>query len=118
MQPSKGIATQTSNQTTNPFGNTLRIPGTNRYNGVIGEIINYPNYNRPGYTFPISTLVMATIQDNIVGYFKFPTGGGLFIPLWEDYSQRANNSGAAEAEASADIGNCLNLRFDTLYNKI
>jgi len=118
LQPSRGQATQTiSNQTTNPFGQALRIAGTGRYNGVIGEIINYPNYNRTGYTFPISTSVMATIQDNIVGYFKFPSGS-MVIPLWIQYGSRVNANGAATAETAAEYQGCLNLRFDTLYNKI
>ena len=117
LQPSRGHATQISNQTTNPFGQALRIVGPGRYNGVIGEIINYPNYNRTGYTFPISTSVMATIQDNIVGYFSFPSGG-MVIPLWIQYGSRVNANGAATAETAAEYQGCLNLRFDTLYNKI
>ena len=119
LQPSRGHATaQISNQTTNPFGQALRIAGTTaRYNGVIGEIINYPNYNRTGYTFPISTSVMATIQDNIVGYFKFPSGS-MVIPLWIQYGTRVNANGAATAETAAEYQGCLNLRFDTLYNQI
>lgn len=118
LPPSGGnVTTQISNQTNNPFGQALRIAGSARYSGVIGEIINYPNYSRTGYTFPISTSVMAKIQDNIVGYFEFPSGG-MVIPLWIQYGSRVNANGAATAETAAEYQGCLNLRFDTLYNQI